>query len=159
MKGQDKAILDDHLAFKGEKIVQPKLVNWTSIIILWIGILYSIFNGLIYQNKFITGIVMLLITTIFCFSNFKLGVKVTLGIIIFGVLDLVDFFPIKFNFEINGLGIGFDFVLVIIGIIHFFTNREQLFKSTKNFLNLDLPEEEIKAVSYTHLTLPTICSV
>jgi hypothetical protein len=34
----EKDILDNDLTFKGENEFQPKLINWTSIIILWIGI-------------------------------------------------------------------------------------------------------------------------
>ena len=56
--------------------------------------------------------------------------------------------------------VGFLPVLVgIIAITVFFTAKTNIFFTAVNFSNLIGQMAGVTAVSYTHLTLPTICSV
>jgi hypothetical protein len=142
----EKDILDNDLTFKGENEFQPKLINWTSIIILWIGIAYSIFNGLISDTQDIAAIILLAIATIISYLNFNIGVRITLGIILAGVVNLVNFFPHRYElyFAINGFEIGFELILFMIGLIHCLTNRKNLSSLIEVLKNRDVSEEEIE---------------
>ncbi len=143
----ERKILDDHLFLEEDKTVQPKLVNWTAILILWFGIVYSIANGLFFNSQLIVAIVVLGIATTTSFVHFKWGVKITLGIIVLGIFNVVHFFPVQLNFAVNDLWFGLDFVMIAMTILHYFTNKKQFSKSIKNFLNVDLPEKEVHAIN------------
>ncbi len=95
-------ILDD-LTSKNEVTFIPTAFNWSSIILLWIGIFFCFNEGIILNIKVIIGILLLLGATIISLYNFKLGIKVTLAIIVLGVVHLVTFYPYEFSF---GFSIG-----------------------------------------------------
>jgi hypothetical protein len=139
-------ILDDEFQVK-EKRNQVQFINWISLIILWIGIGQFGFVGITDRPKVIAAIVLLIISTITTFAKYELGVKITLGIILLGVLNFVDFSPTKYfiSFGINAIEIGIEFSLFVIGIIHYFTNRKELSKFLKDLLNREISEEEIKS--------------
>ncbi|MFT5834929.1 MAG: hypothetical protein ACI97N_002573 [Cognaticolwellia sp.] len=139
-------ILDDEFQVK-EKRNQMQFINWISLIILWIGIGQCGFVGITDRPKVIAAIVLLIISTITTFAKYELGVKITLGIILLGVLNFVDFSPTKYfiSFGINAIEIGIEFSLFVIGIIHYFTNRKELSKFLKDLLNREISEEEIKS--------------
>jgi hypothetical protein len=87
------------------------------------------------------------ISTVTTYFNYKQGVKITLGVILIGVLNLIDFFPMKnlINFGIkNAFEIGFEYSLFGIAIVHYFTNRTELSKFLKYLFNREISEEEIK---------------
>lgn len=139
-------ILDDGLPNENKK-QHVQIANWISIIILWIGISYCEANGLLSEIKVITAIALLIFSTITMYFNYELGVKITLGTILIGMINLVDFFPVKYfiSFGINTIEIGFEFMLFGIGIIHFATNREKLSEFFEALFNREATEEEIKA--------------
>lgn len=62
-------ILDIELGSEEKK--KPNILNWASIIILWIGIRLCIANGMIGNMKLIIAIVLLIATTIFTYWNFE----------------------------------------------------------------------------------------
>ncbi len=132
-------ILDDGFE-NGDKRNRVKIVNWISIIILWVGIGYCGIDGLLGEIKVIIAIVLLIISTgIMCF-NYELGIVITMGTILIGIINLVDFFPITYYvfFEINAIEIEFEFILFGIGIIHYLTNKKELSKFLKNLLNPEI---------------------
>lgn len=138
-------ILDEGFETKEKNRIE--IMNWISLIILWFGIGYCGISGLFGELKVIVAIVLLIISTAITYFNYELGVKITLGIILVGVLNLVDFFPIKYSisFGVNVIEIGFEFILFGIGIIHYFTNREELSKFFNDLFNREMTAEEIKS--------------
>lgn len=139
---------DDDLTSKDRNEVSTKWRNWASIIILWGGILYCLIAGVISDIRVLAAIIFLSATTIINYFNLSLGAKVTLGLIIIGIFNLVDFFPVKvtMGFEIMGVEIGLEFILFGIGIIHYFTNRGELSKFIREVLKRDLSDEQIRSV-------------
>ncbi|MEZ4957996.1 MAG: hypothetical protein R2825_30840 [Saprospiraceae bacterium] len=133
-------ILDTELGSEEKK--KPSIINWASIIILWIGIGLCMASGMIGNLKLIIAIVLLAVTTAFTYWDFEKGVKTTMFVILVGVLGFIEFFPFKYeiSFGIGGLGIGFEFVLIGVAILHYFTNREILKEPEK-----EISEEEKEA--------------
>ena len=146
-KRMEKGILDENLTFKDGNKIQPKLLNWVSIIILWGGIGYCYVNGIITEIQVIAGIFLLIISTIVTFFKYEVGVKITLGIIALGVLSLVKYFPISYSigFGIGNFGLAFEMLIFLIGIIHYFTNKEILSKFLNGLINREVSEEELQA--------------
>ena len=139
-----REIIDIEFNLEEEKEVQ--FINWVSIIILWLGIGHCGWKGLIFETQVMVAIIFLIISTLLTYFNYTLGIKTTLGIIILGMLALIQFFPVSYYwfFSLNGFGIGIDFFLLGVGLIHYFTNEKELSKFLKNLFNHDISEEEIK---------------
>lgn len=148
----DTKILDDGFQIK-EKRNKFQIVNWISLIILWIGIAQCGYVGTLGNPKVIAAISLLTISTIITYVKYELGVKITLGIIILGILNLLDFSPTKYfiSLGINVIEIGFEISLIIIGIIHYYTNRKELSKFLKDLMNREIPEEEIKSAQRSRI--------
>ncbi len=144
-------ILDD--GFEYEETKRFQIVNWISIIVLWGGIGYCGINGLLTDIKVIAALLLLILSTGITLFNYELGVKVTLGTILIGTINLIDFFPLKhfFSFGINGLEIGFEFILFVVGVLHYLTNREVLSKFLKGIFNREITEEEKKSTQRTSI--------
>ena len=64
-------ILDIEFGTHSKK--SPNIINWASIIILWIGIGVCIAKGMIGNLKLTIGIILLAATTILTYLNFKKG--------------------------------------------------------------------------------------
>ena len=113
---------------------------------MWAGIGYCGVSGLLSELKVIFAIILLAVSTGVTYLNFRLGVKITLGIILIGTLNLIDFFPTKYfiSFGINVIEIGFEVILFGIGIIHYFTNRDELSKFLRHLFNKEITKEEIE---------------
>jgi hypothetical protein len=140
----EKKILDDDLILQDKNKVEPKLLNWVSILILWLGIGYCLFEGIITDMRVIAGIVLLVIATLATYFKFELGVKITLGIIVIGVFSLVKYVPISYSceFGFGVVGFAFELVILFIGIIHYFTNRAVLYPFLNGMLNRKVSVEE-----------------
>ena len=140
-------ILDDEFQITTEKNY-PKIINWISIIMLWVGIGYCGFYGLLGEIRVIIAIVLLVVSTVLTYFNYELGINITLGIILIGILNLVDFSPIKyfFGFGIFGVKIMFDLLLCSVGIIHYLTNRTAFSKFLNNLSNKET-EAETKSIN------------
>ncbi len=139
----------------GDKRKGIQIVNWISIIILWAGIADCGTSGLLSEIKVIAAIILLMFSTATMYFNYELGVKITLGTILIGIINLADFFPSEtfIYFEINAIKIEFEAKAELfgIGIIHYFTNREVLSKFLKDLFNIELSEEEIKSVQHSRI--------
>ena len=148
----NEEILDNEFGNNTESN-QFKFVNYISILILWFGIGYCGISGLLSELKVILAISLLLISTAATYFNYELGTKITFATILIGTLNLVDFFPIKsfIGFEINSISVGVEFILFAIGIIHYFTNKNELSRFLKNIFNPEISEEEIKSAQRTKI--------
>ncbi len=122
---------------------QVGILNWISIIILWFGIAYSLYIGLLFDPKIITAIILLSVSTVLKFFKYDLGVKVVLGVMFLGAINLISFFPMKFfyTFGTNSLQIGFELILFGIAVLHIVTNK----KSLSSLMNKEESIEEIEA--------------
>ena len=138
-------MLGNNLSFKAENIIQPKLMNWLSLIILWGGIGYCSIRGIITDVQVALGVILLIISTVATYFKYEAGVKITLGIIALGVLGLVKYFPISYSigFGIGDFGLDFEMVTFLIGIIHCFTNREVLSDFLSEMMNREVSKEEL----------------
>ena len=85
------------------QIIKSYNTNWIAIILLWIGICLCGYFGIITNAKVIVAFLLLAIASATSYYNYKLGTIITLGIIIIGAFDLVDFFPFKQYFGIDQL--------------------------------------------------------
>lgn len=143
----EKEILDDDLAFKEKITTTTKLVNWISIIIFWIGIGYCFVSGIIRDPEVIAGIILLIVATITTYLKYELGVKITLGVIVVGVLSLVKYFPISYSisFGFGDFGLVFEMLVFLIGIIHYLTNKEITSSFLSGIINREISEEEEQA--------------
>ena len=145
-------IFDDGFEIREERN-EAQIVNWISIIVLWIGIGCCGMMGLLSDLKVISAIVFLILSTGITYFNYELGVKITLGVILIGIINLVDFFPIKqfISFGFNSVEIGFELILFAIGIIHYFANRKVLSKSLKELFNREVTKEEVESAQRTKI--------
>ncbi len=133
-------LLDDDFILKDNKEPEPSIYNWLAIIILWIGMGLNLKNGLITDVQVIIAGALLIAASILTFKNFKLGVKLTFFIILIGIFSFVDFFPNKYELII-GI-IKFELILLLIGIIHYFSNKKLLKPYLKNLIYSPATEEE-----------------
>lgn len=135
--------------------VQPNWISWISLIILWLGICSCWQNGSITDIRVIISTALLLMVTVVHYFNFDLAIKITLGIIILGVFQILKFFPahLTFSFEFGGLAFGFNGLAIIIGIIHFTTNWKLLSKFYNKVVKNELTEEEAEIKSKEKISL------
>lgn len=140
-------ILDNDVISKKKNPAQLTFKNWISLLILWFGIFNCAFYHLIMDLQVLIAAILLLIATIISYLNFKLGVKLSMGLILIGALSLVQFFPHQFQigFYILGIPIQFELLLFIIGIVHYRTNRPVLSEFLKSlFGNFKIKEDKNK---------------
>ena len=145
-------ILDDEFITKGEK-EQSKIVKWLSIMILWAGIGFCGSNGLLGELKVIVAIVLLTLSTVVTYFNYELGVKITFWVILIGMINLIDFFPVKYliSFGLNTIEIGFEFLLFGIGIIHYSTHKREISKFLRKLVAREISEEEIRSAQRSRI--------
>ncbi len=134
----EKEILDENLDQLENTKLKANLVNWISIVILWIGIGLCVQRGLIGDLQIVAGTVLLMVATFLTHFNYKMGVLVTLGILVLGILTLVEFFPFSLTI---GFGFGaFDLLNLAIALVHIFTNWEVFSK----IVNKESTPEEVQ---------------
>jgi len=119
-------ILDSFDEEKGSS--ESNIKSWSSIVLLWIGIFVSVFNGLITDTITIVSIILLIIATLLTYWKRKAGVIFTLCIILLSVIGLISFYPIKYEIGISvgWVFLGFEVISLIIAAIHYYTNYEDL---------------------------------
>ncbi|MEM9544829.1 MAG: hypothetical protein AAGA77_02595 [Bacteroidota bacterium] len=123
----DHDILDIDLVEEHEHEFQPSIWNWIAVILLWLGLILCIVFGLHSLDVYAAMISLSIISYVF-WKNYQIGVKWIFAIIIAGIIGLLTFFPIFYSigFEYNNSEISFDILLILIGGLHYFTNREML---------------------------------
>ncbi|MEO1259611.1 MAG: hypothetical protein AAFZ15_12475 [Bacteroidota bacterium] len=125
-------ILDYELDDDSKK--KPSMLNWAAVILLWMGIVLCILEGMIGNLKIILAALLLAGTTIYRYRNFENGTKTTMFVILVGVLGFIEFFPFLYehSFGFGGLRIRIEFVMLSVAIFFYFTNREYLKEPEKN---------------------------
>jgi len=138
-------ILDEDLISKKENNIQSKILSWTSIIILWFGIGYSFSFGYLTKQD-LAAIILLAVVSLICNINFEIGVKITLGLIIAGVFNMVEFLPIKYEISIGTdvFMISIDIILLLVLMIHYLTNKLYFAKYLDYFSVVEQYQDEIK---------------
>lgn len=140
-------ILDSDLSI-GERKRKFNPSNWFAIGILWIGIIVCLQSGLIKDIQVIIAILLLIVSTVMIYRNPRLGIRITLGVILLGVLSIVRFFPTQYfiGFGIGALKIGFEFIMFSIGLIHYYANRSELSTFLKDLFNREVSEKDLQAI-------------
>lgn len=124
---KDQILDDDFTPIKNPG--RYKIIKWTSLILLWVGILlFGIEGRITSENYILFGAIFLSIASILAFTNLKLGVRFTFIIIFLGIFNLIAFFPFTYEVGLRFFEFSFriDLILVVIGIIHYFTNRKEI---------------------------------
>lgn len=123
--------------------LKAQYINWISLIILWIGVAIYFINGFDLNTKFVFGVFLLVISTILTGTNYVIGTKFTFVSIILGIFSLVNYWPSPYtlSFGIASIFINIEVLILIIGIIHYFSNRKVL----SVLLNKELSEDELVA--------------
>lgn len=123
-------------------IIKAKFSNWVSLIILWVGIIFNMAIDFEFSPKFILGLIFLSIATIATWVNYYLGAKSTFVFIILGIFNIVKYWPslLTLNLEFSGFIIYIEAPILIVGFIHYFTNRKVL----SVLINKELSEEELE---------------
>ncbi len=135
MDHMENEILD--AAFSGiEKTTKNAVNKWFVPAILWIGASMCMLRGYFLEIQFILAFLLIVITTIFNYRNHKSGPWITLGILIPGIVNLVFYFPFEFNFGIALFSLKFeiDFVLLILGVVHFFLNSKPIVPQLQKYI-------------------------
>lgn len=142
-------ILDDHFVKNQPGRPRSTLMNWSSTLFLWAGILACIAKGLYLDWQVLLAGALLGITTVISYLNFSRGVRMTFLLIGIGLFGGLTFFPIEYT-----MGIGFlqvNIMLLVVGLVHFYTNKDQLSTFLKGILKPDIPEDEIKAIGRSQI--------
>lgn len=124
----DKEIIDNVLFEPKVSDGRPPLKSYSSLAILWIGIFISIANGIVYDWHVILGILLVILSTGITYFNHSLGVKVTFGIIILGVISVAHYFPSKLlvGITLGRSALAIEVITLTICILHCVTNRKIL---------------------------------
>lgn len=148
----ENQFLDEDLLPNKNNNIQSKILSWTSIVILWLGVGFSLSFGYL-TNHDLAAIILLAIVSLICKVNFEIGVKVTFGLILAGVFNLVDFLPIKYEmgFGTSAFAIRIDLILFLVLVIHYLTNK-QYFAKYLDFIYKDtIAEDNIKPPSTSRI--------
>ena len=145
----DTDLLDDEFIIKNQKESIPRFLNWLTIFILWSGIGICIAFGLMYDTQVIIAILLLFIATIFNYYKYRIGTKITFGIILLGVFNFIRFSPFTYgiSFGIGGFILKVEVILFTLLIIHYYTNREVLSKFFSQLMNVDTSYETNRAIT------------
>lgn len=137
-------ILDDEFIKNQPGRPKSKLMNWSATLFLWAGILACITNQLYLDWQVLLAGILLGITTIISYLNFPRGVRMTFGLILIGLFGGLTFFPIEFGFSIGFLSVNI--MLLIVALVHYYTNKAQLSVFLKGIFSPTIPEEEVIAI-------------
>ena len=107
--------------------------RYVTIFILMIGLVGRLVIGTSQIIGLIIGITLILTCGYVTSKNYKIGVRATFIVILFGVFSLIQFFPfsygILFEFGLKekiGIGLGLDFILVLVAIFHLWINQDEI---------------------------------
>jgi len=141
-------ILNNESISPSEKGKPNPLLRWTALLLLWIGTAFCIAARLTSEPRVFAGMVLLAFSTVMTYLRPEVGIKITLGVIVLGVVSLLTFSP--FNYEV-GIGIGnfrpsIQVLPLLVGVLHFVTNRETLTPFLKNIFNREVSQEDAQAI-------------
>jgi len=143
-------ILDEELIQKEVIPVGKNWKNYLALSILWIGNLTYICLFLLAESisdiRVLFTSLFLVGATIVTYKKFDAGVKFTFCLILLGVFHILLFFPIyyTFSFRVGSAMIVIDLILTLIGLVHYFTNKEILSPYFERIMNKKDTEEEVQ---------------
>lgn len=123
---------------------RPRLMNWSTLLFLWAGVIAVLANNGPMDWKFITGVLFLFLTTTISYKNFRRGVRATLVLIFFGLIGWMDFFPVQYDVQLGDM--RFDLLFFVTGLVHYYSNRPQLSAFFSGVVQAEMPEQEQKAL-------------
>lgn len=134
-------ILDEDLVVESARSF--RLVNFISIVILWMGIGVCAIFGLIGETKVLISAAILMLSTGITIYKVDWGAFVTLIVILAGMFNVLYFFPIKYSisFGIGAIGAGVEVILFGVAIIHSVLNWNELAMTIKDLLRVEKTEE------------------
>lgn len=109
-----------------------KLLRFIPIILLWIGIVWSLIIGGFSNNEYVIGLILLFFTSVLFFKNASEFIIMSLTMMMLGTFGLISFFPYEIFFEFGikiedeGIHLGIDLLLVIIGVLFILLNRQEI---------------------------------
>lgn len=126
MKSSDKDLLDEEDFVLGNDTMQKGVKHLSGIIILWIGMVATILLGGFFDLKIQVSFTILIAVSLFSFYNSRVGSIVVLGLILTSVFGLFEFFVFHFSFnmKIFGLSVYLNLLMVLIAVIHYYSNRQ-----------------------------------
>ncbi len=144
--------LDDDFGLEGINENKAGLLNWVSIIFLWIGI-GSFFNvGSRFEEIFYGPFILVLIATILSYFKFNVGLVITSIILLLGIFSQVFLFPFQYvlSFGIGNFGFDIETITLLVGVIHFITNKDFFLKMINYSFKDNKTYEEDKARMKSH---------
>ncbi len=86
--------LDDGLSMRRK---HPSFLNWLSIYLLWAGLVFYFVRVPVFDIQVLASVALLAASTTVTYFNYSLGVRITLGVILLGIFNILTFSPIKFS--------------------------------------------------------------
>ncbi len=129
-------IIDDYFIEK-PKQSRLKWVGYASLVILCLGLFLCFRNGLLGNIKVLIAIVALSVTTGLTFYKPKIGLKVTMVLILLANFGLIRFFPftVGVGLRIGSFLIGVEFIMMMVACLHIGTNWDEFSAIPDQFTN------------------------
>lgn len=112
------------------------------------GIFFSTISGLLSEFKYLLGFSALVITGIAFLLNTKKGILVNGLVIILGVANLANFFPVEITFGTNTdqVRVGLDLINLLVAGLFLYINTDEFKPQFQNLLH-GTPETQAKIAS------------
>lgn len=120
-----------------------RIVTWGIILILWLGILNCMFNGMAGNLRIIIGLISLLLMTVLQSLQHKSGIEVMQLLLLLGAFRGSQFFELEFTFEftIGRLGAELDIYLWLMAGVHFILYRKEIKEKVRKLM---FPSTEVQ---------------
>ncbi|MEM1217334.1 MAG: hypothetical protein AAGH79_00405 [Bacteroidota bacterium] len=126
---------------------------WIVLAIGTLGLIWSALVGVILRPGQLGGLLFAVLAMVITFSRPTIGVKVTVGVLLLAVLNIISFFPISNTIELQILGfpVFFEVGSLILLIIHFRANRGVLRPWVRSMIRREVPKAEQEAAARTRI--------
>ncbi|MCB0662052.1 MAG: hypothetical protein KDC24_04895 [Saprospiraceae bacterium] len=133
-------ILDEEMGLQNQP-EDTSILRFSCLILLWLGMISCLFLGLFSDPLVLSGLVFLIVASVFSFYNFLLGAKITLAALLVGTFNLAQFFPLQlhvsFGVESSGLWMGIDILMIGFIILLYLTNKPIFGPWVKRIFKID----------------------
>jgi hypothetical protein len=127
----------DNIEITDSERTTNKLIRFFPILLLWIGTVWTLIISGFSSKEYLTGLTLLLITTVMFFKHASEFIILSLIIMVLGTFGLISFFPYEVFLEFGikaggeGVGLGIDLLLLGIGVCFIYINRKEIQKRYK----------------------------
>lgn len=123
-----RELLDEDLYAESRPDLEAPIRSCLVPLILGAGLIYTVAEGYGARPKVIAAICCLSIASFVTFIHRKLGVKLTMAIIVLAVFRVLVFLPASYyiSFGMDYHHLGFDALLFGLGMVHYLSNRNIL---------------------------------